>query len=282
MIKKNNKEMLIIAEIGINHNGSLDNALKLIDIAKRNNCDVVKFQKRNPDICVPEDQKNKEKIFMGKKMTYLEYKYLVEFGKEEYDIINEYCKQKNILWTASVWDTDSVDFMLQYKNDIPFLKIPSACITDMDLLQKINDIEIPVIFSNGMSTQEEVDNALQTLNNVYGIMHCNSSYPCPQDEIDLNVMVEYKSKYPNFKIGYSGHEEGMFPTIMAATLGADLIERHITLSNDMEGSDHKASLDPSHLAELIQKLNLVYDILGSSSLKVYQKEEEIKQKLRKN
>lgn len=274
--------MLIIAEIGINHNGDLNNALKLIDIAKKNNCDVVKFQKRNPDVCVPEDQKNKEKIFMGQKMTYLEYKYKIEFGKKEYDIINEYCKKIGIQWTASVWDNDSVDFMMQYKNDIPFLKIPSACITDISLLKKINETNIPVVLSNGMSIQKEVDTALSILTNVYGLMHCNSSYPCADDEIDLNVMLAYKKKYPNLKIGYSGHESGLLPTILASVLGADLIERHITLSKDMEGSDQKASLDPSDLNNLMIYLNQINKILGSSSLKVYPKEEEIKQKLRKN
>lgn len=274
--------MLIIAEIGINHNGDLNNALKLIDIAKKNNCDVVKFQKRNPDVCVPEDQKNKEKIFMDQKMTYLEYKYKIEFGKKEYDIINEYCKKIGIQWTASVWDNDSVDFMMQYKNDIPFLKIPSACITDISLLKKINETNIPVVLSNGMSIQKEVDTALSILTNVYGLMHCNSSYPCADDEIDLNVMLAYKKKYPNLKIGYSGHESGLLPTILASVLGADLIERHITLSKDMEGSDQKASLDPSDLNNLMIYLNQINKILGSSSLKVYPKEEEIKQKLRKN
>lgn len=268
--------MLIIAEIGINHNGDLNNALKLIDIAKKNNCDIVKFQKRNPDVCVPEDQKNKEKIFMGQKMTYLEYKYKIEFGKKEYDIINEYCKKIGIQWTASVWDNDSVDFMMQYKNDIPFLKIPSACITDISLLKKINETNIPVVLSNGMSTQKEVDTALSILTNVYGLMHCNSSYPCADDEIDLNVMLAYKKKYPNLKIGYSGHESGLLPTILANVLGADLIERHITLSKDMEGSDQKASLDPSDLNNLMIYLNQINKILGSSSLKVYPKEEEIK------
>lgn len=273
--------MLMIAEIGINHNGNLDNALKLIDVAKHNNCDIVKFQKRNPDLCVPEDQKNKEKIFMGQKMTYLEYKHQIEFGKKEFDTINEYCKKKNIQWTASVWDIDSVKFMEQYKDNIPFLKIPSACITDIDLLKAINQTDIPVVFSNGMSTQKEVDAALSILNNVYGIMHCNSSYPCAWNEIDLNVMLDYKNRYPHLKIGYSGHEEGLFPTVMAIILGADLIERHITLSNDMEGSDHKASLDPTHLDRLMWRLNSIKDILGSSTLKVYPKEEEAKQKLRK-
>lgn len=273
--------MLMIAEIGINHNGNLDNALKLIDVAKQAGCDIVKFQKRNPDKCVPENQKNTERIFMGQKMTYLEYKYKIEFEKKEYDIINQYCKEKNIKWTASVWDVDSVKFMEQYKNDIPFLKIPSACITDKELLISINKTGIPVIFSNGMSTQEEVDNALEILDNVYGIMHCNSSYPCNLQEIDLNVMLEYQKKYPNIKIGYSGHEEGFLPTIMAATLRADLIERHITLRNDMEGTDHKSSLNPQDLNSLMNQLKKINEILGSTSLKVYPREKEIRNKLRK-
>lgn len=273
--------MTMIAEIGINHNGDIKNALKLIDIAKDCGCDVVKFQKRNPDLCIPENQKLKKRVFQNKQMTYIEYKYLLEFGKNEYDVINKYCQEKNIKWTASVWDVDSVHFMEQYKKDIPFIKIPSACITNLELLKAINETNIPVVFSNGMSTQEEVDKAIQTLNNIYGIMHCNSSYPCSHNQIDLNVMLEYKKLYPNLKIGYSGHEEDLLPTILAIALGADIIERHITLDNNMEGTDQKASLNPIDLKQLLYYKEEVYNILGSNTLHVYPEEEKTKNKLRR-
>lgn len=272
--------MIFIAEIGINHNGDLNNALKLIDIAKENGCNVVKFQKRNPDKSVPEHQKNNERIFLNEKMTYLEYKHKIEFSKQDYDIINKYCQDKNIQWTASVWDIDSVYFMEQYKENIPFLKIPSACITNIELLQAINKTQIPVILSNGMSTQEELDTALTYLDNVIGILHCNSSYPCAENEIDLNVMKQYQIRYPSLKIGYSGHEKDYFPTILAVTLGAEIIERHITLSNEMEGTDQFASLNPVNLSNLMKDIKRIFYILGEDKLHVYPSEEIIKKKLR--
>ena len=253
--------MLFIGEIGINHNGSLDVALELIRKAKECGVDVVKFQKRNPDVCVPEDQKLKPRKFGGKDMTYIEYKHLLEFGKSEYDAINAFCKDIGIKWTASVWDVDSVHFMSAYKDDIPFIKIPSACITDMELLDAVNSMGVPVIVSNGMSTQEEVDRAVTRLASLMGILHCNSSYPAKEDELDLNVITSYKHKYDTL-VGYSGHEAGLLPTIVAASIGADIIERHITLDKNMEGTDHKASLDINELERLVELISRVLIIKG--------------------
>ena len=273
--------MYIIAEIGINHNGSIEMALEMIKAAKNAGANCVKFQKRNPDICVPEDQKNKPKTFLGEEMTYLEYKKKIEFGKEEYDQINALCKELQIAWTASVWDIDSVNFMLWYKNDIPFIKIPSALITDIELLKAVNSTEIPVLMSNGMSSQEQVDVAINSLTHLSGLLHCNSSYPCNPKELDLNVIKTYKTIYPGLTIGYSGHEIGHFPTCLAAAAGAQIIERHFTLDNEMEGTDQKASLDTNHFAAMCRDLQGIEEIMGGYLPKVYPAEQEVAKKLRK-
>ncbi|MFW6007783.1 MAG: N-acetylneuraminate synthase family protein [archaeon] len=284
---------MFIAEIGINHNGNLDIAKKLIYEAKNAGVDVVKFQKRNPDVCVPEERKNDIKGTPWGTMTYLEYKKKIEFEKKEYDEIDKYCKEIGIKWTASVWDLDSLNFILQY--NIPFIKIPSACITDKELLIKTKESKMPVIISTGMSTQQEVNEALKILQYTnLTVMHCNSSYPSKENELDLNVIKEWANVSTiidkdsseieiksNFKIGYSGHEEGIMPTIIAKSLGAEVIERHITLDKNMWGSDHKASLDINELKELINYLNKIPIWLGKDEINVYPSEEKIKQKLRR-
>ena len=272
---------MFIGEIGINHNGDLNIALKLIKEAKRCGIDVVKFQKRDPDLCVPEHQKNQKRIWKGKEMTYLEYKYDVEFGKEEYDIINAYCKEIGIAWTASVWDVKSVAFMKQYTDDIPFIKIPSACITDEDVCTAVRNWGIPVILSDGMSTTKEIQNAITFLYpQIIGLLHCNSSYPASEDELDLNVIRGYQDDW-SFKIGYSGHEVGILPTIIAVGLGAEIIERHITLDKNMEGSDQKCSLDINDLEELIPKIWRVQKMLGNYNVTVYDSEKVVRDRLRK-
>lgn len=272
---------MFIGEIGINHNGDLNIALQLIKEAKRCGVDVVKFQKRNPDVCVPEHQKTQKRIWKNEEMTYLEYKYDVEFDQTEYDIINDYCKKIGIQWTVSVWDVDSVEFMKRYTEDIPFVKIPSACITDMELLNAVNEWGVPVIISDGMSTDDEVVAAFFTLDNLIGILHCNSSYPAKESELDLNVITTYKNLYPNLKIGYSGHEMGILPTMVAASLKADIIERHITLDCNMEGSDHKCSLDIDELEALMRQLQRIKNILGGDKNILYDSELESRKKLRR-
>ena len=279
------KSVYYIAEIGINHNGSLSLACDMIRQAKWAGADCVKFQKRNPDVCVPEDQKNKPRTFLGKEMTYLEYKKEIEFNENDYDTINHFCKSIGIEWTASVWDADSVRFMVKYANDIPFIKIPSACITDLELLDVINEElpDVPVIFSTGMSTQDQVDEALARLDNVAGIMICNSSYPCRYDQLDLNVLKTYKLAFsPLLSIGYSGHEEGYLPSLTAIAMDADIIERHFTLDKNMEGTDQKASLDVNEFAALVQHGNMIKEMQGGYSLHIYPEEEAVMAKLRKN
>lgn len=273
---------MFIGEIGINHNGDLDTALKLIYEAKRCGVDVVKFQKRDPDICVPEHQKNVKRMWQGKEMTYLEYKKFIEFGKTEFDAINQYCKKIGIRWTASVWDINSVEFMKQYSDDIPFIKIPSACITDVELLKAVNNWGIPVIISNGMSTEEEMIDACVALQNLIGILHCNSSYPSNDSELDLNFIPFWKNIFKNrgIEIGYSGHEVDYLPTLVAFAMGATIIERHITLDKNMEGSDHKCSLNIKELEELVNKLNRIQTFFGDSHLHIYDSEIEMRKKLR--
>jgi len=268
---------MFIAEVGINHNGSLELAKELIDLAVRSKCDVVKFQKRNPDICVPEDQKNKLKETPWGVMTYLDYKKKIEFSEVEYDEIDRYCKTQGIQWTASVWDEDSLVFITQY--DIPFIKVPSAKITDIDLLEKIKSTGIKSVMSCGMSTEEEIDVAVKVLDPM-AILWCNSSYPAKDSELNLNVIQYLKWKYPSTKIGYSGHEEGISACIVAKTLGAEIIERHITLSRSMWSTDQAASLIYDQTWRLVRDLNKINIWKGETEITVFDSEEKIRKKLR--
>jgi N-acetylneuraminate synthase len=281
------KKTYIIAEIGINHNGSLDNALKLIDIAAASGCDAVKFQKRNPHKAVPEEQKNKPRKWLGEDMTYLEYKLRTEFGKEEYDKIDEYCKQKGIGWSASPWDTDSLEFLAQY--DIPFIKLPSAMLTNDDLLYATVGTGKKVIFSTGMSTAEEIDHAVSILRSAQktygntqkiGLLHCNSSYPAPVNELNLSGIKTLAEKYPDFEIGYSGHEMTLGTTVASVLLGASILERHITLDRNMEGSDHSCSVTPHGLFKLVSGGRELEAAYGDGVIQVTATEEGPRKKLR--
>ena len=277
----------IIAEIGINHNGDLGIAKRLIDIAAAAGCDAVKFQKRNPDICVPEEQKNKPRTWQGKEMTYLEYKYKVEFDKKEYDEIDRYCKAQNIDWSASPWDLDSIEFLRQY--NLPFVKVPSAMLTNEDLLTKCVELFPKVIFSTGMSTQEEIEDAvgiLRIAKDIFnkkqpiGLLHCNSSYPAPVDELNLSAIKTLQEKYSDFEIGYSGHEMLLGTTVASVLLGAKIIERHITLDRTMEGSDHSCSVTPHGLFKLVSGIRELEQAYGDGVIKVTETEKPIREKLR--
>ena len=274
------KNIYIIAEIGINHNGDLSIAKKLIDIAKVAGCDVVKFQKRNPDVCVPEKQKNIMRETPWGYITYLDYKYKVEFEKEEYDIIDEYCKQLKIHWFASPWDVDSVNFLSQY--NIPALKVPSASLNDTELLLAMKATGIPIILSSGMSTQDEVDEAINLFSgSEIALLHCVSTYPTPPEELNLNVIKTYKEKYPKTIIGYSGHETGLSTTYVAVALGAKIIERHITLDRSMWGTDHSASVEPQGLESLVSNIKDIELAMGDGVKGVTAGEIPIREKLRR-
>ena len=252
----------VIAEIGINHNGDLNTAKRLIDIAAAAGCDSVKFQKRNPDVCVPEDEKSKIRETPWGKMTYLDYKYKVEFGKEEYDEIDQYCKERKIDWSASPWDLDSLEFLLQY--DIPYIKIPSAMLTNDELLLAARDTGKKVILSTGMSTREEIDHAVVLLkSNIvvepyyeiagnFVLLHCNSTYPAPIDELNLSAIKTLRGRY-NCEVGYSGHEFRLGTSVAAVYLGATVIERHITLDRSMWGSDQLSSVEPQGLFKFSER-----------------------------
>lgn len=276
---ESSKTPYLIAEIGINHNGDLGIAKTLVDATNACGWDCAKFQKRNPDVCVPEDQKGKIRETPWGKMTYLEYKYRVEFEKSEYDYIDKYCKEKPIDWSASVWDLDSLNFLLQY--DVPFIKIGSAMLTNMDLLKEAAQSGIPLIISTGMSTLDEIDNSVNEVLKYSKpiIMHTNSSYPSPLEELNLNVIPMLAERYDCI-VGYSGHEENLEPTVMAVTLGAKVIERHVTLDHNMWGTDQKASLEVMGMDMLKKRVDSVNEIMGSANKVVTPSEIPIREKLR--
>jgi len=277
---KNLKRPYFIAEIGINHNGDLQIAKRLIDAAFACQWDCVKFQKREPDIAVPEHQKNVIRDTPWGKMKYIDYKHKLEFGKEQYDYIDKYCKEKPIDWTASVWDLPSLEFILNY--DIPFIKIPSAKLTDKNLLLEVAKSKKPILLSTGMSTIGEIDEAVNILENYaseYALMHCNSAYPASHNELNLRCIQTLQERY-KCPIGYSGHESDLEPSVYAAVLGAKIIERHITLDHNMWGTDQSASLEVLAMDMLKKRIKDVDIVLGDGNKVVTEKEKEIRKKLR--
>ena len=276
------KKTYIIAEIGINHNGCLDNAKKLIDVAVLAGCDAVKFQKRNPDVCVPEHQKSVMRETPWGTMTYLDYKYKVEFEKEEYDEIDEYCKTKGIAWSASPWDLDSLDFLDQY--DLPFLKMPSAMMTNEPLMRAAAKTGKKVIFSAGMSTLEETDKAVEWMREEgaeFALLHCNSAYPAPIEDLNLSCIQTLKDRY-NCEVGYSGHEFRIGTTVASIYLGATILERHITLDRQMWGSDHLSSVEPQGLIKLVRGVRELELAHGDGVKRVTDGELPFRKKLRGN
>ncbi len=272
----------IIAEIGINHNGSLETAKKLIDIAAVSGCDAVKFQKRNPDVCVPDHQKDVPRDTPWGTMSYLQYKYLMEFDKEQYDQIDEYCKQKDIAWSASPWDMDSLQFLEQY--DLPFIKMPSAMLTNEELMRGAARTGKKVIFSCGMSTLDETDLAVQWMreeNAEFALLHCNSTYPAPLEDLNLKCIQTLRERY-DCEVGYSGHEFRLGTTVAAVYLGATILERHITLDRTMWGSDHLASVEPQGLIKLVKGVRELEVAFGDGNKVVTEGELPIRLKLRGN
>jgi N-acetylneuraminate synthase len=274
------KQTYIIAEIGINHNGDLNIAKRLIDIAALSGCDAVKFQKRNPDVCVPEHQKNVMRDTPWGTMTYLEYKYRVEFEKEEYDEIDRYCIEKGIKWSASPWDMDSLEFLMQY--DLPFIKLPSAMLTNNELVEACAKSGKKLILSTGMSTEEEIDVAVALIRKHtenFAILHCNSTYPAPIAELNLSTIETLKNKY-KCEVGYSGHEFRIGTTVAAVYLGATILERHITLDRTMWGTDHLSSVEPQGLIKLVKGVRELEEAFGDGIIQVTESEKPIRTKLR--
>jgi N-acetylneuraminate synthase len=271
----------IIAEIGINHNGELKNAFGLIDAAVLAGCDAVKFQKRTSEICVPKDQWDIKRDTPWGEMRYIDYRNKIEFGEEEYAKIDAYCAQKEILWFVSCWDEEAVSFMEQFNP--PTYKIASASLTDTVLLKELVKTKRPLILSSGMSTQAEIDNAVDALKgSPLAIAHSTSSYPCPAEELNLKMIHTLNARFPNHPIGYSGHEVGLQTSIAAIAMGATFIERHITLDRTMWGSDQSASVEPWGLMRLVRDIRVVEKARGDGVKRVYPSEEKARQKLRRN
>ena len=243
----------IIAEIGINHNGSIEECKKMIMLAKVAGCDYAKIQKRNPDICVPEHQKSVMRKTPWGEMTYLDYKYKIEFNEEQIKELCDFAKEIGIEFFASVWDLDSVALMAKYTK---IVKLGSPVINDLELLKATREAFDYVIMSTGMSTEEEIEKAVEACNPDV-IMHTNSTYPCPEEELNLRYIEWLKTKYPTKTIGYSGHEYRLATTIAAVALGAEWVERHITLDRNTWGSDHKSSIEPAGLFSLVLDIKAV-------------------------
>lgn len=274
------QKVLVIAEIGINHNGDLNIAKKMIDAAVLAGCDVVKFQKRTPDLCVPEGYRDFKRETPWGIMSYIEYRHQVEFGSNEYQEIDRYCEEKKMLWFASCWDKPSVDFIEQF-NPICY-KIASPSLTDDALVEYINRKKRTVIMSTGMSTMDQIRHAVSLIDHDRLLLaHTTSSYPCDNSELNLKMIMTLKSEF-NFPVGYSGHERGLQATIAAVALGACFIERHISLDRAMWGSDQAASVEPGGFIRLVRDIRVIESALGNGVKKIYDSELKSMERLRKN
>lgn len=270
----------LVGEIGINHNGSLATAKQLIRMAELAGCDYVKFQKRTVDKVYTKEELDKPRESPWG-TTNRQQKMGLEFGAPAYVEIDQYCKDNNILWYASPWDTISADFIANF--DVPFIKIASACITDMRLLEHVRASDIPVIISTGMSTYEEVKTAVDYLgSSLEYILACCSAYPCKPEETKLNMISVLKSSFPRYRIGYSNHSPGLTFCIAAAALGAEMIEFHITLDRAMYGSDQASSIETPGVISLVKHVRDIEKSLSKSQAwYVFESEEVIRSKLRK-
>ena len=262
----------VIAEIGINHNGSIDIAKRLIDLAKLAGCDYVKFQKRDPDLAVPKNKKNQLVKTPWGKLKYIEYKKKIEFSLDDFVDIDKYCRSKKIKWFASVWDLNSAS---ELKEISKITKIPSAKLTDKKLCKYVNQNYKQKILSTGMSNQAQINSAVKILKPDI-LMHTISTYPSPVSELNLNYIKYLKSKFKNIEIGYSGHEFGLSTTFAAVGLGATWIERHITLDRHMWGSDQLSSVEPAGLFQLMSGIRAIDKSLGSEKPRTITESEKIK------
>ena len=273
------EHVFIVGEIGINHNGDLKIAKELIDWAVLAGCDAVKFQKRTVDkVYTKEYLDGYRESPWG--TTQRAKKEGLEFGKEEYEEIDKYCKEKGIEWFASAWDIESQIFLKQF--DLKYNKVASAMLTDEELLREVAGEKKYTFIATGMSTYEEIDYAVSIFKE-YGcpfeLMHCNSTYPMPKEDANLRLIPMLKERY-NCKVGYSGHESGRIVSTSAVALGATSLERHITLDNTMYGSDQAASLNVRDLVRLIEDVRLIEKILGNGEKVLSEKELETRKKLR--
>jgi len=262
--------VFIVAEIGINHNGDLDLAKQLIEVAAKAGANAVKFQKRNPEVCVPDAQKSLVRQTPWGSMSYLEYRNRMEFDASQYQVLQSQAKSLGLQFFASPWDVDSLNFLLELKHSV--IKVASACLTDDDLLSAIRNSGAAAILSTGMSEIPQISRAVSLLsNNDLVVCHATSTYPCSPEELNLRVIPFLKEKY-QVPVGYSGHEVGLVTSVAAVALGAKLIERHITLDRSMWGSDQSASIEPSGFERLVRYIRTVEKSLGDGRKKLYDSE----------
>ncbi|MCV0333930.1 N-acetylneuraminate synthase family protein [Microbacterium maritypicum] len=270
----------VIAEIGLNHNGDVDIAKKLIDVAARAGADAVKFQKRTPEISTPEHMRDVPRETPWGVMSYLDYRRRVEFGRDEYVEIGDHATMLGLDWFASPWDVPSVAFLEDL--NVVAHKVASASLTDTELLIALRETGKPVILSTGMSTIEQIDRALDTLGtDRVVLMHATSTYPLEPEEANLRVIATLRDRYPGVPVGYSGHERGLQISLAAVAIGAVAVERHITLDRTMWGSDHAASLEPTGLEHLVRDIRVIERATGDGVKRVFDSERAPMAKLRR-
>lgn len=273
------QKVYVIAEIGINHNGSENHARKLIDQAHKSGCQAVKFQKRNPDLCVPENQKDLKRETPWGVMTYLEYKWKIEFSVEQYQSLRGYTKSLGMDFIVSCWDEESVDD-IENNVEVDYHKVASALVTDISFLKKLAATGKPTILSTGMCTPEQVDAAVVALgSSLKYILACTSTYPSSVDEVNLKYIQTLKDTYPNIKAGFSNHHSGLVACLGATALGSECIEFHITDDRTQFGTDQASSIE--HSEELVRQINILSTMLGDGVKQVYDSEIPIMNKLRK-
>lgn len=270
----------VIAEIGLNHNGDVEIAKRLIDVAARAGANAVKFQKRTPEISTPEHMRDVMRETPWGRMTYFEYRHRVEFGREEYIEIGDYATMQGLDWFASPWDVPSVEFLEDL--NVAAHKVASASLTDIELLEALRETGKPIILSTGMSTMEQIDRAMDVLNTDRVIlMHATSTYPMEPEEANLRMISTLRDRFAGVPVGYSGHERGLQISLAAVALGAVAVERHITLDRTMWGSDHAASLEPGGLEHLVRDIRIIETALGDGVKRVFPGEEAPMAKLRR-
>jgi N-acetylneuraminate synthase len=270
----------VIAEIGINHNGDLGIAKQMIDAAVHAGADAVKFQKRTPDVATPSEQQNQMRETPWGYISYLEYRYKVEFNEDQYCEIDKYCRESGIAWMVSVWDEPSVEFMEKF--DTPAYKIPSASLTDSTLIRRARATGKPLILSSGMSTMEQIRKGVDAADEKdLVLMHCTSTYPCEPEELNLKMVETLRREFPNIPVGYSGHEVGLVPSAIAVAFGACMVERHLTLDRAMWGSDQAASVEPGGFERLVKYIRVTEASLGDGVKKVYASEQSSLRRLRR-
>jgi sialic acid synthase SpsE len=271
----------IIAEIGINHNADLSISKRMIDVAAAAGCDYVKFQKRNPDKCVPEDQKGIMRDTPWGRISYLDYRWKMEFGYEDFLHIDAHCKSRGIKWFASAWDIESLAFLKKFDPD--YVKVASALMENFEFLNCCKNFGTPVILSTGMCDQTIIDNAIHCVgrDNVACLMHCTSTYPTKTEELNLNCIPMFRARYGFTTIGFSNHHPGLVYMPVAVALGAEMIEFHLTLDRAMWGTDQAASIEPEGAVKLVKWIRGVEAAMGDGNKRIYESEVPIMKKLRK-